>query len=297
LPADEPQQTTPSPVPFEPPAQKVRPLVESELPSLNPSFRRVAEVIVNAPDAVIHQSVSEVAEAAEASTATVVRFAQRLGFRGFHELKLALAQDAATFQPRPGSESEEEPTSILARVTAAGAEAVRDAGALVEPDQFSAAVDAIVAARRILFVAVGTSAPLAQDGGYRFRLVGFDADFPTDVHMQHVAARMLQPGDVCVAISYSGSTREVVACVEAAREAGARTVAITSFLRSPLTEVAELSLIAGSREVSFRLEAMASRLAHMALIDTLLVACTEQDEERAQKALDLFTEVVSEHRF
>jgi DNA-binding MurR/RpiR family transcriptional regulator len=224
----------------------------------------------------------------------VIRCAKKLGFKGFHDLKLTLAQDLAAFRHLSG-ESEE--LSVLARVTAAGAQSVRDASALVDPAAFEEATDALGRARRVLFVGVGTSAPLAQDAAYRFRAIGLETEAPADAHVQHVAARLLHEGDVCLAVSHTGSTRETLAAVEAAKTAGARTVLITSFLRSPLADVADIVLTAGSREVSFHLEAVASRLAHLAVIDALLVAVAEQDDERSQHALDLYADVLSEHRF
>jgi DNA-binding MurR/RpiR family transcriptional regulator len=56
-------------------------------------------------------------------------------------------------------------------------------------------------------------------------------------------------------------------------------------------------LTAGSREVSFHLEAVASRLAHLAVIDALLVAVAERNEARSRRALTLYSDVLSEHRF
>lgn len=275
-------------------AQSVVPRIDAAAEALLPAEARVAQVIREAPDAVIHQSVTELAAAAEVSTASVVRCAQKLGFKGFHDLKLALAQDLAAFRL---SEPEEREMSVLSRVTAAGAQSVRDASALVDPAAFDDAVRAVDRAQRILFVGVGTSAPLAQDAGYRFRAIGLQAEAPADAHVQHVAARLLGRGDVCFAVSHTGSTRETLAAVEAARIAGAQTVLVTSFLKSPLAEVADVVLLAGSREVSFRLEAMASRLAHLAVIDAMLVAVAELDPRRSERALDLYADVIAEHRF
>jgi DNA-binding MurR/RpiR family transcriptional regulator len=275
------------------PARSVLPRIQAALPSLIPSDARVAGLILEAPDAVIYQSITEFAAAANVSTATVIRCAKKLGFKGFHDLKLTLAQDLAAFR-HLGGEGEE--PSVLARVTAAGAQSVRDASALVDPAAFDAAAQALGQARRVLFVGVGTSAPLAQDAAYRFRAIGLEAEAPVDAHVQHVAARLLQPDDVCLAVSHTGSTQETLAAVEAAKKAGAHTILITSFLRSPLAEISDLVLTAGSREVSFHLEAVASRLAHLAVIDALLVAVAEQDEQRSQHALDLYADVLSEHR-
>jgi RpiR family transcriptional regulator, carbohydrate utilization regulator len=285
----EPGQATATP-------RLVRARVEAIAQSLQPGEAKVARLLLDAPEAVIYQSASEFAEAAGTSTATVVRFAQKIGFKGFHELKLKLAQDLAVFKHQQLELAEGAAESVLARVTAVGAQSVADAAALVSPQAFDEAVATLHGARRVLFAGVGTSFPLVQDASYRFRTIGIDTDAPPDVHVQHVAGRLLRAGDACVAISHTGSTQETLMVVEAAKVAGAATIAITSFLRSPLTELADIVLTAGSREVSFRLEAMASRLAHMAVVDALLVAVAEQDEERSRLALDLFADVLGEHR-
>lgn len=279
-------------------SQPVLARTRSLLPSLQASDARVAKVILEEPDAVVYRSVSEVAEAAETSSATVVRCAQKLGFRGFHDLKLALARERATFQAiQPESqETIDERVAVLAQVTAAGAQTVRDAAALVDPQAFEAAVTALAGARRVLFAGVGTSAPLAQDAAYRFSTIGLRAEAYADAHVQHFQALQLEPNDVCVAISHTGSTRETLEVAEAAASSGACTVAITSFASSPLTELADQVIVAGTREVAFQLEAMASRLAHLALLDALLVAVAARDPDRAQAALLHFTDMLGVHR-
>jgi RpiR family carbohydrate utilization transcriptional regulator len=171
-----------------------------------------------------------------------------------------------------------------------------DATATVDEAAFQATVDLLATSRVVLFAGVGTSAPLAQDAAYRFRAIGVHAEAPPDAHVQHVTARLLRPEDLCIAISHTGSTRETLATAGAAKAAGAATAAITSFARSPLTEIVDHVIVAGARETAFRLEAMASRLAHVAVLDALLVAVAFLDEARAQHALELYTDAISEHR-
>jgi len=275
------------------------PRLRAALPSLQPSDARVARAILDEPEAVIRRSVTEVATAAGTSASTVVRCVQKAGFRGFHELKLALAQDLAVFEHerRGGSPRGGDPASVLLDVCEVGAQTVRDAAATVDHRQLARAVEHLTAARHVLLVAVGTSAPLAQDAAYRFSTIGLAAQAPADVHVQHVAARLLAPGDVCLAISHTGSTRETCSAVRSAAGAGAATIVLTSFLRSPLTDLADVTLVAGMREVSMRLEGMASRLAHMAVLDALIVSLAVRDEARAQRALDRYADVLSEHRY
>lgn len=272
--------------------------IRAHLGSLQGADERVAAVLLDQPNVVIFRSASEVGELAQTSSATVVRCAQKMGFKGFHDLKLALAQELAIFEQARGEEppAGDPRLAALVQVTQAGAESVRDAGALVDADAFDAVVSAVARARRVLFVGVGTSAPLCQDAAYRFSAIGVVAEAPADVHVQHVQARLLTAEDVCVIVSHTGSTRETLTAAQAAGPAGARTVAITSFARSPLTELVDDVIVAGTRELALRLEAMASRLAHLAILDALLVAVADRDQRRSQSALALYSDVLGEHR-
>jgi DNA-binding MurR/RpiR family transcriptional regulator len=103
--------------------------------------------------------------------------------------------------------------------------------------------------------------------------------FLPDIHAQHVTARMLNHDDVCLAISHTGSTIETLSTV---RSAGASTVALTSVARLPLTELVDQLLVAGSRETSYRIEAMTSRIVHLAVLDPLFVLMALRHEGTAQ---------------
>jgi len=275
--------------------------IRALLPSLIPSEARVAEVFLDLADPreAMRLSVIDVAQLAGSSASTVVRCCQRLGFTGFQDLKIALAQDAIPPLSRiQGDVAEgDPPATVLAKVLEAGADALRGAVASVTPAAFAAAVAALRGAGRVLVVGVGTSAPLAQDAAYRFLTIGLRAEAPPDVHVQHVAARLLRPNDVCLAVSHTGATRETLAAARAAAAAGATTIAVTSFARSPLTEVAGIVLVAGSQETSLRVEAMASRVAHLTVLDALFVAVALGDRERALAAQEATAAVLAEHRF
>src|SRR5688500_188772 len=137
--------------------------VRAHLSGLQAADARVARLVLEQPNVVIYKSASEVGQMASTSSATVVRCAQKLGFKGFHDLKLALANELAVFETARSAEphmSADPRVAVLAEITQAGAESVRDAAALVDPDTFDAVVDAIAGARRVLFLGVGTSAPL-----------------------------------------------------------------------------------------------------------------------------------------
>jgi DNA-binding MurR/RpiR family transcriptional regulator len=101
---------------------------------------------------------------------------------------------------------------------------------------------------------------------------------------------------VALAVSHTGATQETLGAVRGANEAGAGIIAITSFSTTPLTELADVALVAGGMETAYRVEAMASRLAHLLIIDTLFTSLVLGDPRRSKLAQQLTADVLADHR-
>lgn len=248
--------------------------IRSELTSLLPTERAVAEVFVTQPDAVIEMSAQQVAALAGASRATVVRTCQSLGFSGYQQLRVMLARDLGPSVQVAKADGPAEPATVEAVVRECFAEVGRSLPAmtaLLEESDVRRAVDLLAGARRVLVCGNGLSAPLAALLAQRLGALGRVADAPTDGIAQQVAARHLGPDDALVVISGSGANDASLRCAEAARSAGAAVLLVTSFGRSPLTGHADVSLVVGMRDLTFRDElTVTSRIPHFILIEALI---------------------------
>lgn len=274
--------------------------IRMRLGELSPGETRVARTLIEQGERLIYQSASEIAALSGAALSTVVRTCQTLGFKGFQDLKLTLAREGRA----PTSEEIQDdvhlgdsPAVVLSKLRGSAREAVDIGVGHVDPGEFERAVATISKARRVLCLGVGTSAPLAQDAAYRMLWIGLDAQAPADAHVQHVRASLLERGDVALVVSHTGSTRETVSAARAARHSGAIIVTVTSFPRSPLTETAHISLVAASQETSYRVEALASRIAHLVVLDALWVAIAVARGDNAFSSTRRTADVISDHRF
>lgn len=164
-----------------------------------------------------------------------------------------------------GLTSDTPPEKLIRAIAAKSAEAVRGIPDSVSPEEFSAALDALQQATRIVIVGNGTSADPARDASCRLAMLGRVVSAPGDSSAQGLHSHHLSQGTVCLIISHSGSTRESLKAATAAKDSGAIVIALTSFRASPLTEVASIVLVAGGVDYGFRLEVMASRLAYLAV--------------------------------
>jgi DNA-binding MurR/RpiR family transcriptional regulator len=119
----------------------------------------------------------------------------------------------------------------------------------------------------------------------------------TDSHIQAISASRTGPDVAILTISHSGATHETVTSTQLAKAAGAKTVVITNFARSPIQASADVTLFTMARETKFRTEAMTSRIAQLCVIDALIAALALADYDRATETLQQTFEVLSIKRF
>jgi len=273
--------------------------IRSVLTSLLPTERAVAEVFVTQPDSVIEMSAQQVAVVAGASRATVVRTCQSLGFTGYQQLRVMLARDLGPSARGEKADGPAEPATVADVVAEGFAEVGRSLPAmtaLLDQDDVRRAVELLTRARRLLACGNGLSAPLAALLAQRLTALGRPTDAPTDAIAQQVAARHLGPGDALVVISGSGANDASLRCAQAAQDAGAAVLVATSFGRSPLTTHADITLVVGMRDLTFRDElTVTSRIPQFILIEALVAAVAWQLGPDAEEAHARTMSVVSQN--
>ncbi|WP_037360993.1 MurR/RpiR family transcriptional regulator [Amycolatopsis orientalis] len=276
------------------PAGSTLAVIRAALPALLPSEQRVAEVVLARPAEVVDWSVADLAAAANTSSATAVRACQHLGFRGFQQLRLLLARDVGTAaepaSPEFGPEDSAE--TIAAAVFATASSVLAGGMGAVDPAELRKAADVMTTARRLVFVANGASGFVAQAAAFRYVGTGFLAEAPTEAITQQIVCRLLAPEDVCVAISSSGSNELTLRAAEAAAKAGATVVGVTSFAHSPLTAVADLTLITGTAPFQGN-DVLAGPMAQLALLVSLQLAAGFRRPDRSSEVLDEVWRVVT----
>lgn len=265
---------------------------------LGASERRVVHYILSNPEATLRMSADQLAGEVQTAKSTVSRACQTLGFTGFQDLRLALSSDLAleASKRRQLDLTEDSSASeVLASVVELSTATLESIRSSVPAQQLELAVQEVRSARRLLVVGAGTSSTTAQDMAYRFSLLGLNIIAPVDAIAQHSLAAQMGPDDVCVAISHTGETRQTIDTALTAQQGGARLVAITSFSTARLAEIADVTLVAGGIERGFRLESMSSRLAHLALIDTLFVYIALRTPEESSAAIRVSSAVTAHH--
>jgi RpiR family carbohydrate utilization transcriptional regulator len=268
-------------------------------PDLPPKAQQIAKVVVSRAENVIHMSITDLAEACDASEGSIVTFCRRVGARGFQELKILLARDL--IEPVRAIQEDlhhgDDAATVTDHIFAAHAASLADTRRFLSADALKKAVAILRNAQRIEVYGVGSAAPIAQDLSYRLLQLGLPANAVVDSHVQAVSAGMTGPHVATVTVSHSGSTMETVLATRLAREAGARTVGITRLGKSPLAAYCEVLLHTVANETRYRPEAMSSRVAQLAIIDTLVSCCALADAATSIERLEWSARIIAEKRF
>ena len=271
--------------------------IDTMRPGLSETERKVADYILAHPHEVIYLSITDMAAHCGVSDATVVRLCKRLRMHGYQELKVTLAQDIVAPLERIHEAVSENDScgDIMAKVFQTTIQALQYTARIVNLQQLGLAVETLENARRVIILGMGNSAAVAQDMQHKLLRLGLDASAYNDNHMSRIVCTYIGKSDVCVCISHSGSSRDVVDAARTAHENGAKLISMTGVGRSPLSELADIRLETASQEAQYHILALASRIAQYTLIDSIYTSLAikrrdskgeyQQDIERALEKL------------
>lgn len=274
------------------------PTLRSHYQQLTKSERRIADYIVENEKDIMEQTISDIAAKTNSSEITVSRFCKKLGFSGLQSLKIALAgelftPDPSIYQDIHQSDSYE---NIAGKLFKNIHDGLQDSLKLLDFSAVEKAVQLLCQARSIAVYGFGNSATVCQDIETRFIRFGFLVHAYADSHMQVTSASLLTEKDVVIAVSHTGATVELLQSVEIAKANKVPVIAITSYVRSPLAKKADVVLHGMGREVTYRSEAVASRLIHLAIADLLYTGISLQDSEKYVDHMKKMREVIAERR-
>jgi len=246
--------------------------VEAMREQLRPSERKLADYVLEAPREVLDLSMTDFAVRAGVSQPTIARFCQALGFSGFREFKIRLAQSVAADVPTVYRDvrADEPASGVAAKVldrTIGALIAVRNS---LSSDSVATAIAILADARRIEFYGAGGSGIAALDMQHKFFRLGVPSVAYSDPHTYTTSAALLGAGDVVVAISNTGRTKDILDACKSALHGGAKVIAITHG-NSPLARVATIGLFANVDEDTDIFSPMTSRVSHLAIGDILAV--------------------------
>jgi DNA-binding MurR/RpiR family transcriptional regulator len=246
------------------------------------SEKKVADWLIAHPGDNLPMSISELAELCEISESTIVRFARRMGFSGYGELKISVAGEQEKKVALPAIDENDSCFDILEKICNDAYLSFERTRRTIAPENISAAADVIANARKTVLIGLGSSASVAQDAANKFLRAGYEAYAYGDTHMQMIAASHLTEGDVMVGVSQSGASKDIVEAMKFAKSRGVTTVCITGADRSPIMKQSDIVLLTDTEETKHSSLALSSHLSRLVVIDSICYYLVYRNEKNGR---------------
>lgn len=260
--------------------------IKNNYASLTSTEQIVADYILHNSSEVIHMPINTFAENAGVVKSAIIRCCKSLGFDGYSDMKISLAMEVSRNKKlnyTPYIEQSDDAGTILDKIFSANVKTLHDTAEKINRDVLQKAVDLLDSANVIYIYAIGTSAGIAGEFQYRLMQIGKTAICVNDVPSMKVSTLNIKKGDVAVAISHTGRTVATIEALQLAKASGAKTLCITSYPGSEITQNADYSIEIYSDEIDYPMEAISSRIAHLSVIDTLTIALSAKNYDNAQE--------------
>lgn len=240
------------------------------LPRMRRSEQKVARAVLTDPQGAVSASVARLAQRAEVSEPTVMRFCAAIECAGFLDFKLRLAQSLALGVPATQSTiaAGDDVDAMVGKVFDYSITSLAHARRLLDRARVEHAIDILAEAETILFLGLGASGIVAQDAQQKFPLFGTPCQAPVDTHQQFIAATLAGPGDAVVAISHTGQSTAIVRAAAIARDNGAPVIGIAGRI-SPLLEQCDVGIVVETLDNTDFYTPTTSRLAQLVIVDVL----------------------------
>ncbi|MGL6202096.1 MAG: MurR/RpiR family transcriptional regulator [Lachnospiraceae bacterium] len=249
-----------------------------KIKEMTPNFTEkelaVAQYVLANPEKVIYTSINILAEDCGVGDSTVFRFCRTLGSNGYQEFKLLLAQsiqlrNLTLNEVAKAIDGDDDLEAVIEKTYESNRLALKETRERINLEHFSRVVDLLIGANRVLISGVGASLIAGLEFANRFLRITGKFICHLDAHQQSMAASLLYPDDILLAISFSGATKDVVEIAKIAKEQQASVFSITRFEKSPLAQLSDITLLCGANENPYQGGSVSGKIAQLLLLDTL----------------------------
>lgn len=266
--------------------KEIKDKIQNKYKELPKNQKKLADYFIDNFDSIPFLSVHQVSEAAGASVASVVRFAQRTGFSGYSELRDAIGESLqnqlSSKMIFPLFDKQKLDEDLLTTVANQDIRNINDTLRRIDRDNFKNAVNKIIKADRVFTAGLGISYLLAEILAYQLSQVGIDASvFKHDYTIFHEQIMFLKKNDLIVAFSFPPYSKETIEACEYAKDKGISIISISNKAAAPISYYSDINLIIQSENMLYT----NSFAAISVIINAIATECAMKNKARAEKIL------------
>ncbi len=278
--------------------------IRAKRPQMSTAMAKIADLLLEQPTAPLELSITELAEQARVSPATVTRFCRLIGYAGYVPFRVGVASDFGRGDAQQSWSADigrafnpsDEPGEVLRALLHAHSLSLSATAEQINLRQVESIARSVVACRHLDIYGIGGSGGMAKELETRMYRIGINSHAWQEVHDGLTSAALQDENCVALAISNTGRTEETIEMLSQAKSSGAYTVSLTSSPTSPLARIADVHVIAFAPGGYLQPDDLSAKHAQLLVLDLLYLLIAQQNFSRTVTLLAASAMAVSGHR-
>lgn len=233
----------------------------------------ISKYILEHGNEVLNYSAQTLGEKTNTSAAAIIRFSKKIGFKGFSDLKMNLAQSQMTEEPTKDVDiifkEDDDINTLVEKGRQLNMNTVLKTYQLINTHDLQHAIQLLCNASTIYLFGVGGSSVIANDIQQKLMRIGKKVIYNTDLHIQMTFTQSMTQDDVALIISYSGTTIGIVDITKTLNTKNIKTISITQLNPNTISKNSTINLKVPNEEKELRIGAVSSRISSFVITDLL----------------------------
>jgi len=267
--------------------------IRAERDQMSAIERRIADFILDNAHLLRDYSSQQLADALRISQSSVVKFSQKLGFKGYPDLKMSVGEDSArninqngTATPRTAT-----PTAHSALAEAlwlAKSQAESETRLINPPEALEGIANAMDVAGKVFIIGLGHDGIAARMFSQQLATLGILSVHHFDAALMAGAAAAAGRGDVMFVLSEQGRQPALCQIARQVKEQGCLVVTVTRHTANPLRTLSSAALLVSAHDERIHVEPLMYHAAQQHLLDLLFaLLCEDRPVRLSQLSTNL----------
>lgn len=254
---------------------------------LSANEKKIADYILANSALIRDYSSQNLAASVGVSQSSIIKFSQKLNYRGFTDLKLAIHESVvkSSNDDEPdasGGQSNEKPDSIQQQLFEIKKEALLTTMELNDEARILSAVKVLEKSNRIQIVALGAGSLVARSFASMLIQIGKFVIAEVDTYIQLSSIATMTKGDTVLVISFSGQSAKMIQVIRQAKKAGVTIISLTSYNANPIRSLADVQLFCVNRQGELQMPQIISNASQQHVVDVLFSCMLKRDPKAAK---------------
>ena len=251
---------------------------------LSANEKKIADFILENSALIRDYSSQNLAASVGVSQSSIIKFSQKLNYRGFTDLKLAIHEAVVKSSHEDqadenGNGSGARADSIQEQIYNIKNAALLTTMELNDEKRILSAVKVLEKSQRIQIVALGAGSLVARNFASMLIQIGKSVIAEVDTYIQLSSIATLGKGDAVLVISFTGQSAKMIQLTKQAKKAGATIISLTSYNANPIRSLADVQLFSVSKQIEFEVPQIISSASQQHVVDILFSYMLKRDRK------------------